>query len=220
MPELRLVPETRETCHAFFRRLVQDPALFAEGEAFVPYCYDEAAVDARFDALQRRQDKKSYALLLCDTVIGNVELKHLDTAAGSCELGICLTDDSVKNRGFGTVAVYLARRIAFDELGLERITAKCLKTNPRSLRMLEKSGFYRVGEDTRFDHYNDYMMAKSRKAFRRAALRRSKTALLFCHIFIAMSIGRMIQRIIRCQTCRLAAKSIESSIDFAIRKSL
>jgi len=61
------------------------------------------------------------------------------------------------------------------------------------------------------------MMAKSSKAFRRAALRRSKTAELFCHILIAMSIGRMIQTIIRCQTCRLVAKSIESSIDFAIR---
>jgi hypothetical protein len=40
-------------------------------------------------------------------------------------------------------------------------------------------------------------MAKSQKTFRRAALRRSKTAKLFCHIFIAMSIERMIQRIIR-----------------------
>jgi hypothetical protein len=61
------------------------------------------------------------------------------------------------------------------------------------------------------------MMAKSRKAFRRAALQRSKTARLFCHIFIVMSIGRMIQQIIRCQTCRLAAKTIEASIVFAIR---
>ena len=40
--------------------------------------------------------------------------------------------------------------------------------------------------------YHDYMMAKSEKAFRLAALLRSKTALLFCHILIAMSIGRMI----------------------------
>jgi hypothetical protein len=61
------------------------------------------------------------------------------------------------------------------------------------------------------------MMAKSEKAFRRTALWRSKTARLFCHIFIAMSIGRMIRKIIRCQTRRLAAKSIEISIDFAIR---
>ncbi len=58
-----------------------------------------------------------------------------------------------------------------------------------------------------------------KKAFRRAALLRGKTARLFCHILIAMSIGRMILRIIRCQTCRLAAKSIEFSIDFAIRWS-
>ncbi|MBR3473708.1 MAG: hypothetical protein IKH34_01420 [Oscillospiraceae bacterium] len=43
------------------------------------------------------------------------------------------------------------------------------------------------------DRHNDYMTAKSQKAFRRAALRRSKTARLFCHIFIAMSIRRMVQ---------------------------
>ena len=74
--------------------------------------------------------------------------------------------------------------------------------------------------DLRRFFHNDYMMAKSEKAFRRAALLRGKTARLFCHILIAMSIGRMILRIIRCQTCRLAAKSIEFSIDFAIRWSL
>jgi hypothetical protein len=48
-----------------------------------------------------------------------------------------------------------------------------------------------VDFSTGFFH-NDYMMAKSQKAFRRAALPRSKTARLFCHIRIAMSIGRMI----------------------------
>ena len=37
------------------------------------------------------------------------------------------------------------------------------------------------------------------------------------YILIAMSIGRMILRLIRCQTCRLAAKSIDFSIVFAIR---
>ena len=47
---------------------------------------------------------------------------------------------------------------------------------------------------------NKYMMAKRQKAFCRAALRRSKTAGLFCHILITMSIGRMIHGIIRRQT--------------------
>jgi len=61
------------------------------------------------------------------------------------------------------------------------------------------------------------MMAKRRKAFRRAVLRLSAAVWLRRHIFIAMIIARMIYKIIRCQTCRLAAKSIESSIDFAMR---
>jgi hypothetical protein len=65
--------------------------------------------------------------------------------------------------------------------------------------------------------YNDYMMAKSRKAFRRAALRRSKTARLFCHILLAMNIAQMIQRIICGKTSRFAARTIESSIVLAIR---
>ncbi len=65
--------------------------------------------------------------------------------------------------------------------------------------------------------YNDYLWAKRRKAFRRAAPRLSAAAWLQRHIVIAMRIARMILRIIRRQTCRLAAKSIESLIDFAMR---
>jgi hypothetical protein len=42
------------------------------------------------------------------------------------------------------------------------------------------------------DHYNDYMMAKRRKAFRRAGLLLSAAEQLLRHIFIAMSIARMI----------------------------
>ena len=64
---------------------------------------------------------------------------------------------------------------------------------------------------------NDCLLAKRRKAFRRAASRLSAAAWLQRHIVIAMSIARMILRIIRRQTCRLAAKSIESLIDFAMR---
>jgi hypothetical protein len=50
-------------------------------------------------------------------------------------------------------------------------------------------------------------MAKRRKAFRRAALRLSKTALLFCRIFISMSIAKRIETIIFRQTFGLAESS-------------
>ncbi len=147
---LRLQPDTRESCHAFYRALRQDPALFAEGEAFVPYRYDAAEVDRRFDALQARRDKRSYAILLGERVIGNLCFKHIDTSAGSCELGVCLTDESVKGRGYGTQAERLALRLGFEELGLSQIRAKCLKQNRRSLRALQKAGFHRTAEDADF----------------------------------------------------------------------
>lgn len=153
MPELRIIPETRETIHAFFRALVQDPALFAEGEAFVPYAYDAAAVDARFDALQKRTDKLSFAIVADGAVVGNLEVKHIDEAAKCCELGICLANDGVKNRGYGTQALRLALRLCFGKLGMARVTARCLRTNTRSLHVLEKLGFRPTGGDERFCRY-------------------------------------------------------------------
>jgi hypothetical protein len=66
------------------------------------------------------------------------------------------------------------------------------------------------------ENNNEHMMAKRCKAFRQATLLLSAAARLQRHIFIAMSIARMIQRIIRRQTCRLAAKSIGFPIDFAM----
>ena len=68
------------------------------------------------------------------------------------------------------------------------------------IRAVSATGFFAASV------YNDYMMAKSEKAFRRAALLRSKTAGLFCHILIAMSVGRMILRIIRHQMIILIGK--------------
>ena len=68
--------------------------------------------------------------------------------------------------------------------------------------------------------YNDYIMAIRRKTFRGAALQLRAAAMLQRHIFLAMSIARMIFKIIRCQTCRLAAETIESSIVSALRWSL
>ena len=65
--------------------------------------------------------------------------------------------------------------------------------------------------------YNDYLMAKRRKAFRRAALLLSAAIWMRRQIFIAMSIARMIQRIILRQTCRLAEETIENSIVSSMR---
>jgi len=53
-------------------------------------------------------------------------------------------------------------------------------------------------------------------AFRRAASPLSKTALLLCHIFIAMSIAQMTEAIPCRQTCRLAENISIAAFDKSI----
>ncbi|WP_185297081.1 GNAT family N-acetyltransferase [Streptomyces finlayi] len=54
-------------------------------------------------------------------------------------------DGKLWGRGHGHQAVVLAVGHAFDVLGLERITAEVFADNPRSVRLLEGTGFVREG---------------------------------------------------------------------------
>ena len=145
-PVLCLTERTRALCHAFYRALEQDPALFRTPEEYEPYSYDAGQVDAIFDRQSTQPDRRCWTVLLGGRVIGDVTLKLMDPAARSCELGICLVSDRWKNRGFGSRAVRLALGLAFGVLGMETVTAKCLPGNARSRRALEKAGFVCVGE--------------------------------------------------------------------------
>ena len=152
-PALRLVPSTKELTRAFYRVFAHDPALFEDESRLVPYVYDEAAVDAKFEERQKRVNNSPYFILLGDEVIGELVLKNLDEKEKSCELGICLVNDSVKNKGYGTAAERLALEKAFDELGLETVLADCLLKNTRSQHVLQKLGFRFVSEDGHFKYY-------------------------------------------------------------------
>ena len=152
-PALRLVPSTKELTRAFYRGFAHDPALFEDESKLVPYVYDEAAVDAKFEERQKRIHNRPYFILRKDEVIGELVLKNLDEEQKSCELGICLVNDSVKNRGYGTAAEKLALEKAFDELGLETVLADCLLKNTRSQHVLQKLGFRFISEDGHFKYY-------------------------------------------------------------------
>ena len=49
------------------------------------------------------------------------------------------------NKGVCTEAVRQVVAFAFNELGLHRVEAGVVPQNPRSMRVLEKSGFTRIG---------------------------------------------------------------------------
>ena len=64
-------------------------------------------------------------------------------------IGIHLRNDSVKNKGYGTVAKIKALRYAFEKLQCEAVYADGILKNSRSQHVLEKVGFrktYRMND--------------------------------------------------------------------------
>lgn len=148
-----LAPMTRQRMHVYFRRFVPDPDLYLDPSLCRPYRYDPAAVDAFCDAREKQADRVFFAVLLDGAVIGDAGLKQIDNVRKTCELSIHLTDDSVKNCGFGTRAERLLLDYAFLELGMRIVKADTVRKNRRSQHVLEKLGFSQTGEDEAFRYY-------------------------------------------------------------------
>lgn len=151
--ELWLEPSTKELCRAFYKVFEHDPVLFEDKSKLVPYVYDEAAADAKFEERQKHTDRRPFYILLNGEVIGELVLKHIVPEKKSCEMGICLVNDKVKNKGYGTAAERLGLDYAFGVLGMEEVLADTLLQNTRSQHILNKLGFRFVSEDGHFKYY-------------------------------------------------------------------
>ena len=68
-------------------------------------------------------------------------------------MGIHLRDDSVKEKGYGTLAERLILQYAFEELEMIAVNADAVLKNTRSQHVLEKVGFQYVREDDVFKYY-------------------------------------------------------------------
>ena len=154
--DIRLAPMTRAYMHELFRGFEYDPDIFLDVSLYEKAKesgYDPRRVDALFDRHSAEADRLSFAVLLGEHVIGQVDLKHIDAAAKTCELSIHLKSDAMKNRGYGTQAEQLAIVYAFDTLGMEHILADSVEKNHRSQHVLEKLGFALIGEENGFKQY-------------------------------------------------------------------
>ena len=149
-------PMTRERMHMLYRDFVFDPAIFDDMELYEmarSRPYDPQKVDMLFDMREQEEGSIAFAVMLDDTVIGEVGLRHFSPETKECELSIHLQSDAVKNLGYGTQAERLAVDYAFDALGAERVFADSLIKNTRSQHVLEKLGFVYLGEEEGFKQY-------------------------------------------------------------------
>ena len=137
--------------HEFYRAFSYAPSAMPENDNSC-YIYDAATVDAYFEK-HMIQGKIHFAIMLGDTVIGDVYLKNVNSIDRFCTIAIHMANDTYKGHGYGTQAEKLILEYAFQELDMNIVYADTLVKNARSRHVLEKVGFTEICRDNERINY-------------------------------------------------------------------
>jgi RimJ/RimL family protein N-acetyltransferase len=81
-----------------------------------------------------------------DILIGFCVLMRVNHVHGDAFVGIGMGDPAYRGKGYGTDAMNLILRFAFQELNLHRVSLDAVATNARAVRSYEKCGFVLEGQ--------------------------------------------------------------------------
>jgi len=107
-----------------------------------------------FRDYERRTDEQIFAIEVGGAHIGNLGLHKVDRAHRKTEVGIVIGEPTLWSKGYGTEAMHVALRYAFDVLGLNKVSLDVLEYNTRAIRTYERLGFQPEGIH-REDAYKD-----------------------------------------------------------------
>lgn len=151
--KIYLINMTRAIAERYFKGFVIDPAVFLDGQSMKPFQYSD---DWLTSYLERYKTAEHLAIMLENRPIGEILFKRINHTKRTAVFSIHLQNDSVKGKGYGTIAEKLAIEYAFDKLELSALYADAVKKNGRSIRVLEKVGFQFVKEENDFVYYVIY----------------------------------------------------------------
>ena len=88
-----------------------------------------------------------YAIVLkeTDTLIGNIGIEEIDTTSRTATIGMFIGDEENRGKGFGSEALRLACRYAFDRPNMHSLHLWVFSFNERAMNMYKKVGFKEVG---------------------------------------------------------------------------
>jgi len=142
---VRLRPRMREDI-ALFVRWYSDPEVrhwLHLSEAPAPTLESERL---RYEVSERDPTRLTWVIETLDGVaIGNVSLVAIDELHGRAELGIGIGERTYWGRGYGTDAIRVVLRFAFEDMELRRVTLITDADNARGIRCYEKCGFVPEG---------------------------------------------------------------------------
>ncbi len=76
-----------------------------------------------------------------DRLLGFARLEYIEWSHGAGMVRLGIGDSHERGRGYGSEALGLVLRYAFDELNLHRLTAVTSEYNPGAVRFFERAGF-------------------------------------------------------------------------------
>lgn len=144
---VRLRAAEREDIQKFLQ-WVNDPEVTRSLALYLPISMTDE--DNWFTAMtQRDPNEKSLVIEIRDgdgwRMIGNSGVFGIEWVNRSGELGIMIGDKSEWNKGYGTEAMILLQRHAFETLNLNRVSLRVYAENVRAIHVYEKAGFIREG---------------------------------------------------------------------------
>ena len=77
--------------------------------------------------------------------IGDIGLDGINWTHGESFVGIGIGDHEAWGKGYGTDAMHILLRFAFEELNMHRVALNTFEYNPRAIRSYEKVGFQHEG---------------------------------------------------------------------------
>lgn len=127
-----------------FHRWLNDEEITQGLSRYLPFSFVEE--ERWFDSMLARQEAEHPLSIEIQgpegwQLIGNVGLFNLDWVDRGAELGIFIGEKARWDKGFGTKALQLMLRHAFDTLNLNRVYLRVFATNTRARRSYEKAGF-------------------------------------------------------------------------------
>ena len=80
-----------------------------------------------------------------DTLVGNIGIEEIDNTSRTATIGVFIGDEENRGKGFGSEALRLACRYAFDRLNMHSLHLWVFSFNERAMNVYKKVGFKEVG---------------------------------------------------------------------------
>jgi len=139
---LRLAALTTEDADTFARWSRDAEYLrFFDTEYAMPRSADYYRADIQAEAANPNAMEFGIRLAEDDRLIGYISINHIEWNNRSGRLSIGIGEADCRHLGYGTEAIGMLLRYAFDELNLNRVGLDVIAHNRAAIRSYEKSGF-------------------------------------------------------------------------------